>query len=107
MLLATGTHPRGAEVAAGRFAGVEPALVEWLSAAGVRLLGIDTPSVDPLGSDDLPAHRALAAHGMVWIEGLLLDGVAAGLYELLVLPLPLEGAEAAPVRAVLGGGGGR
>ncbi len=101
VLLATDTHPAGSEVAAGRFMGVETALVHLLADAGVRLLGIDTPSVDPLPDGSLAAHRALAERGLVWIEGLDLEGVPAGRYQLVALPLPLPGAEAAPLRAVL------
>jgi arylformamidase len=35
------------------------------------------------------------------IEGVVLDGVAEGRYELIALPLRIEGADASPVRAIL------
>jgi arylformamidase len=38
---------------------------------------------------------------MAILEGLVLDGVAEGHYELIALPLRLEGFDASPVRAVL------
>jgi arylformamidase len=67
----------------------------------VVLVGVDTPSVDPFDSADLPAHRALGARGMTWIEGLSLGGVAPGRYQLLALPLAVVGADGAPARVVV------
>lgn len=83
------------------FAGLEPALVDELAAAGVRLVGVDTPSVDLADSKDLPSHARCLAHGMAILEGLVLAGVPDGRYELIALPLRLEGFDASPVRAVL------
>lgn len=100
ILLGTGTYPDPA-IFNRDFAGLDPDLVDHLAAAGVRLVGIDTPSVDPFGSEDLPAHRRCLARGIAILEGLVLDGVPEGLYELIALPLRLVGFEASPVRAVL------
>jgi arylformamidase len=72
-----------------------------LATRGVTLVGIDTPSVDPAESKDLPAHQALRETGIVNLENLGLDEVAAGDYELVALPLKLAGACASPVRAIL------
>lgn len=83
------------------FASLSPELVDDLHERGVILVGIDTPSVDPFESKDLEAHQALARHDMANLEGLVLDGVAEGEYELIALPLRLHGADASPVRAVL------
>ena len=69
--------------------------------AGAVLVGTDAPSVDPFGSDDLPAHRVLAAAGIAILENLLLDEVPVGTYELIAYPLRLTEADASPVRAVL------
>ena len=85
----------------GGFSGLSTALVHWLADQGVTLVGIDTPSVDAFESDDLPTHKALAARGMTWIEGLWLGDVRPGMYTLLALPMPLVGVEAAPVRALI------
>ncbi len=101
ILFRTGTFPVGTPAIAPGFAGLSPELVERLAEAGVMLVGIDTPSVDPMEAEDLPAHRALAVRRMVWIEGLDLSGVQPGRYEMVALPLPLEGPEAAPARVVL------
>lgn len=83
------------------FRALDPGAVAWAAARGVRLLGTDAPSVDPLTSKELPAHRACAAHDVAILEGLALATVAPGRYELLCLPLSLPDADAAPARAVL------
>lgn len=83
------------------FASLSPALVHALHARGVILVGIDTPSVDPFDSKELEAHQALAQHDMANLEGLLLENVPDGEYELIALPLRLRHADASPVRAVL------
>jgi arylformamidase len=83
------------------FASLSPELVDALYARGVRLIGIDTPSVDPFDSKALEAHQAFARNDMAILEGVVLDHVAEGEYELIALPLRLRGADASPVRAVL------
>jgi arylformamidase len=100
VLLATGTYP-DPTCFRQDFAALDPGLVEHLHRQGVRLVGIDTPSVDPSQSIRLPAHRAFLKHNMAILEGLVLDGVPAGVYELIALPLRLVGFDASPVRAVL------
>jgi arylformamidase len=84
-----------------RFAAIAPATIDRLHAAGVRLIGIDTPSIDPAESKSLDSHQRVRAHGMAIIEGVVLDDVPPGDYELIALPLKLRGADASPVRAVL------
>lgn len=83
------------------FASLSPELVDHLHGMGVITIGIDTPSVDPFESKALEAHQALARHDMANLEGLVLDAVAEGRYELIALPLRLAGADGSPVRAVL------
>lgn len=83
------------------FRAFDPEAVAWAAAHGVRLLGTDAPSVDPLTSKELPAHRACARHDVAILEGLALARVAPGRYELICLPLSLPDADAAPARAVL------
>ena len=78
-----------------------PDLVEALGAAGVRLLGIDGPSLDPQDAKDLVSHQALGRWRMAVLEGLVFDGVPDGRYELIAPPLRLSGADASPVRALL------
>jgi arylformamidase len=83
------------------FAAPEPELIDRLGARGVVLVGFDTPSTDLFHSKGLPAHQMLFKHGMMNLEGLVLSHVPAGHYTLTALPLPLEDADASPVRAVL------
>lgn len=83
------------------FAAMAPHTLDWLAAQGVRLVGIDTPSVDPAASKTLEAHARLLAHDLRVLENLVLDAVDEGDYELIALPLKLAGACASPVRAVL------
>ena len=78
-----------------------PDLVEALGAAGIRLLGIDGPSLDPQDAKDLVSHQALGRWRMAVLEGLVFDDVPDGTYELIAPPLRLSGADASPVRALL------
>jgi arylformamidase len=100
VLFATGTYPNP-EQFNNDFAALSPELVEMLHAQGVRLIGVDTPSVDPFPSKDLPAHHAFLKHDMAILEGLNLKDVPPGIYELIALPLRLVGFDASPVRAIL------
>lgn len=80
---------------------MEPDLPDWLADRGVRLVGVDVPSVDLFDSETLDNHHALVRRGVVILEGLWLEDVPAGRYELIALPLKLAGADGSPVRAVL------
>jgi arylformamidase len=80
---------------------IEPELAAFLTEQGVQLLGLDLPSVDPLDSKELNAHHELNRHGIHILEGLLLDEVEPGEYELAALPLPFAEADGSPVRAVI------
>ena len=89
------------EVFADDYASISPELAAWFGQRHVILVGIDTPSVDPVDSKNLPAHHQLLKHGIVWLENLDLSAVEAGNYELIGLPLKMTELEASPVRAVL------
>lgn len=80
---------------------IEPEVAGFLQQSGAVLLGIDVPSVDRFDSKDLPNHHALELAGIRILESLALDGVPEGRYELIALPLRLEGADGSPVRAAL------
>ena len=68
---------------------------------GVKLVGIDTPSIDPVNSKTMDSHHIVQKHSMAILEGLVLDEVDAGDYELIALPLKLTNLDASPVRAIL------
>lgn len=100
LLLATGTYPDPHSFNQD-FAALEPLLIDDLHQLGVRLVGIDTPSVDLFDSKDLPTHQAFLRNDMAILEGLVLRDVPDGVYELIALPLKLVGFDASPVRAIL------
>jgi len=73
---------------------------QWLVDQGIRLIGVDYLSVHRYG-DNAPTHQILLRAGLIIVEGLNLTGVTPGKYELICLPLRLNGADGAPARAVL------
>jgi len=84
-----------------RFSVLSPELAALLAKKKALLVGLDTPSVDPLESKRLEAHHHLLRNGVAILEGLVLDAVPDGEYELIALPLKMAGLDASPVRAVL------
>ena len=82
-------------------AGYAPEVIERLADRGVRLIGIDTASIDPARSKTLDAHQVIRRRNLRVLENLVLDEVDEGDYELIALPLKLTTADASPVRAVL------
>jgi arylformamidase len=80
---------------------MERELPDWLGGQGVVLVGVDLPSVDPLDSKTLDNHHALGRRGIAILEGLWLDDVSAGRYELIAPPLKVVGADGSPLRALL------
>ena len=84
-----------------RLSAFAPATVALLADKGVRLVGIDTASIDPADSKTLDSHQVIRRRGLRVLENLVLDDVPEGDYELIALPLKLTTADASPVRAVL------
>lgn len=99
VLIATGTY--SPTTWSDGYAALSPDLVSFFHAKGVILIGIDTPSVDLYTAQDMPSHRRMAELGVIGLEGLCLSDVEAGRYQLIALPLKLQGLEASPVRAIL------
>lgn len=83
------------------FRAMAPATMELLVNRGVKLVGIDTPSVDPETSQDLPSHTAARRADMRILENLVLAHVEPSDYELIALPLRFKNLDASPVRAIL------
>ncbi|WP_152656587.1 arylformamidase [Oceanobacillus sp. CFH 90083] len=73
----------------------------YMQSLGVKLVGVDTPSVDRISSKDLTGHHALYQHDIYILENVMLDHVEEGAYELIALPLALEEGDGSPVRAVI------
>jgi arylformamidase len=83
------------------FAYLTPDGAKALVDARVRLVGIDTPSVERFGDSDFAAHHTLLQAGVVIVESLDLSHVTPGEYDLICLPLLVAGADGAPARVVL------
>jgi len=83
------------------FTALGPEAAKALVAAGLRLIGIDTPSMDYADSKELEAHKILRAGNVALLENLDLTDVPEGDYELIALPLRILGSDSSPVRAIL------
>ena len=83
------------------FTAIAPEVIVRLRELGVRLIGTDAASLDPEQSKTMDAHHEVQAGDMRILEGLVLDAVPPGEYELIALPLKIAGADASPVRAIL------
>lgn len=95
----------GCSVASGTFPSRWPTLSETcarsLLGLGLRLLGVDAPSVDAHESKSLAVHKMLFSGNAFILENLDLRRVSPGVYDLIAFPIKLMALDAAPVRAVL------
>jgi arylformamidase len=95
----------GCTVATGSFPQEWPSLTEScarsLLGLGVKLLGVDAPSVDTRDSKLLPVHNMLFQGNAFIIENLDLRRTPVGAYELIAFPMKVMSLDAAPVRAIL------
>lgn len=73
----------------------------YMHELGIKLVGVDTPSVDPIQSKELIGHHVLFEQGICILENVMLDEVEEGRYELIALPLPLQDADGSLTRAVI------
>jgi arylformamidase len=83
------------------FAYIAPDAAQLLADAGVRLVGVDYISAEQFGAPAPMTHRILLGKGIPIVEGLSLERVSAGDYDLVVLPIKVAGHEGAPARAIL------
>ncbi|MBY6051784.1 arylformamidase [Cytobacillus firmus] len=93
--------PNNSEVFPNRIPELTPDMADYLGSKGVRLLGVDVPSVDQLDSKGMETHHALYRNGIHILENIMLDEVEEGNYELIALPLPIKDGDGSPVRAVI------
>lgn len=77
------------------------AAAAYLNDIGIRLIGIDAPSVEAYQNAGHPVHHLLLKNSVIIIEGLDLENVPAGDYQLIALPLKIKDADGAPARVVL------
>jgi arylformamidase len=82
------------------YTALSAAAASWIVEQGVRLVGIDYLSIQRF-ADPPDTHIILLTANVVILEGLNLHTVPAGHYNLICLPIRLQGTEAAPVRALL------
>lgn len=95
----------GSTVAGGTFPEDWPTLSESCARAllglGLKLLGVDAPSVDQRDSKSLAVHKMLFSGNAFIIENLDLRRTPAGSYDIIAFPIKMMSLDAAPVRAVL------
>jgi arylformamidase len=82
------------------YCGVESDAAEWLIQRDVKVVGIDHLSICPF-HDLLTTHRLFFNARTIVIEGLNLTGIKPGLYQLICMPLNIQGADGAPCRVAL------
>jgi arylformamidase len=83
------------------FTGLSASAAQYLVDRGVQLVGIDYLSIGVFDGDGAETHHILLG-AKVWIlEGLKLGGVEEGAYDLICLPLPIDGSDGSPARAIL------
>jgi len=80
---------------------IAPGVAEWIQGRGVKLLGLDLPSVDAIDAKVLHNHYALGRAGIAIVESLDLSGAEPGMYNFAAFPLKIAGGDGTPVRAVL------
>ena len=83
------------------FAYIAPDAAQLLADAGVKLVGVDYLSAEKFGAPVARTHQILLGRGIPIVEGLDLQTVRPGDYDLVILPLRVVGHEAAPARAML------
>lgn len=100
ILIATPQQYDGRDFPA-RIPALDPEAVEYLVWLGTRLVGVNLPSIDPLESKDMLAHKLLFGAGAGLLENLALTALSPSNYELVAAPIAVVGGDAAPVRALL------
>lgn len=100
LLLKTGGHPDPNTFPKG-YPVLKADIGPFLKERGIRLIGVDVPSVDSVDSKTMDAHHSLYDNDVNILENTVLSNVTPGVYELIALPLALEGSDGSPVRAVL------
>ncbi len=102
VLLYTGFgERRGDPSYLSEFPGLSPEAAEALAERKINVVGIDAPSIDPPDSRDFPAHKIFLARDILIIENLCELGRLLGAkFELIALPLKIEGASGSPARVL-------
>lgn len=83
------------------FVGLDASAAKFLAEAGILLVGIDYLSIGRFDADGVETHKALLGAGIWIVEGLKLAGVEEGEYDMVCLPLRIEGCDGSPARVAL------
>jgi arylformamidase len=83
------------------FVALDSSGADYICERGLRLVGIDGPSIDAWDAHDFPSHRRLLGADILIVENLVLRHVVPGTYSLIAAPLNLSGADGCPIRALL------
>jgi arylformamidase len=85
------------------FTTINAGAARWCVAHGLKLVGIDSLSIEPQGpeKEGYPVHKTLLGANVVIVEGLDLRDVEAGQYELVCAPLKIKDGDGAPARVFL------
>jgi len=83
------------------YPGLDPDAAEYIVKSGIRVVGIDTLSVEKYYSKDFAVHKILLGSEVLIIEGLCLKNIIPGKYKYICMPLPIKGSDGAPARVML------
>jgi arylformamidase len=103
LLLSTPNAARWEDAPAFRedYLAIDAGAARWVVERGIKLIGIDYLSIETFEGGDFPVHRTLLGAGVAILEGVRLEHVEPGDYELIALPLPVSDGDGSPVRAIL------
>lgn len=83
------------------FVSIRKDAAQYLVESGVRLVGVDYLSIGGYEKDGVETHRIILGAGIWVVEGLRLQGIHPGIYQMICLPMKLEGSDGAPCRVVI------
>lgn len=85
------------------FVALDRTAARWCVDRGMKLVGIDYLSIEPQGpeKEGYPTHKQLLGANIVIIEGLDLNDVPPGAYDLACGAIKFEGGDGAPARVFL------
>jgi arylformamidase len=85
------------------YVGISLEAAGWVVKRGIRLIGIDYLSIGGMHTTNVETHQLLLGNDVIVVEGLDLDVIEQGLYELLCFPLKIRDGDGAPARVALRG----
>jgi len=83
------------------YVSLEAIAAEILVAKDVKIVGVDYMSVDASDAYELPVHKTLLSHDVLIVENLELKNIAAGDYQVYILPLKIRNMDGLPARVML------